>query len=732
MADIKTRDTSKGTIKTINKAAVATERMKKAYVMTKDKAEHSTNASENSAEEYASDKIEAATDRAVHETAYRADKVGRWGVRETRQNYQKAKTGIENFKTKRAEKQLQKQSVNPVGKQSIRTLERTEKTIKQSARSAGNTTVKTVSKGATNTVQRSVKTAEQTAKTSIKTTKEAAIIAQKTAKTTAKATQKAAQTAKKAAKATADTVKATAKATVATVKAIIAGTKALVAAIAAGGWIAVLIIMIVVLFGAAVAMFGGGSDSNSYTPVSAEVEAYEPIIQKYAKEYGIPEYVELIKAVMMQESGGRGLDPTFTGSSDDSTELNANPALEIDYIVAPPRMAYYLEYSTKIYSVYLKYIAPEDIFPYSIDEVFIDATNYLNTYQMTARELAMTMIQDVLKTTGITATAGIGTNMYLCKIAMDIVAKHIEPDKDGVRIAELDEMSYRRKLWSHRPITDFWRVGNGYAKKLEEHGLYTMGDIARCSIGKPNELYNEELLYKLFGINAELLIDHAWGYEPCTMEQVKAYKPETNSVCSGQVLHCPYDYEKAKLIVKEMTDQMVLDLVDKGLVTDQLVLTIGYDIENLSNPNLKYQYKGEVTIDRYGRKVPKHAHGTANLEKKTSSTRLITNAVMDLYDRIVDEHLLVRRITITANKLVDEKSVKQEDEYQQLDLFTDYEAQRKKQAEEEEKLERERRMQEAMLSIKKKFGKNAVLKGMNLEEGATAKDRNEQIGGHKA
>ena len=428
----------------------------------------------------------------------------------------------------------------------------------------------------------------------------------------------------------------------------------------------------------------------------------------------------------------KALNRTFTGSSDDSTELNANPALEIDYIVAPPRMAYYLEYSTKIYSVYLKYIAPEDIFPYSIDEVFIDATNYLNTYQMTARELAMTMIQDVLKTTGITATAGIGTNMYLCKIAMDIVAKHIEPDKDGVRIAELDEMSYRRQLWNHRPLTDFWRVGKGYAKKLEEHGLFTMGDIARCSIGKSNELYNEELLYKLFGINAELLIDHAWGYEPCTMEQVKAYKPETNSVCSGQVLHCPYDYEKAKLIVKEMTDQMVLDLVDKGLVTDQLVLTIGYDIENLSNPNLKNQYKSEITIDRYGRKVPKHAHGTANLKKKTSSTRLITNAVMDLYDRIVDEHLLVRRITITANKLVDEKSVKQENEYQQLDLFTDYEAQRKKQAEEEEKLERERRMQEAMLSIKKKFGKNAVLKGMNLEEGATAKDRNEQIGGHKA
>ena len=455
------------------------------------------------------------------------------------------------------------------------------------------------------------------------------------------------------------------------------------------------------------------------------------------KSYGIPgrprlfEVVQKIKEVNNTRRW-KALNRTFTGSSDDSTELNTDPSLKVDYIVAPPRMEYYLEYSSKIYNIYLKYIAPEDIFPYSIDEVFIDATDYLNTYQMTARELAMTMIRDVLKTTGITATAGIGTNMYLCKIAMDIVAKHIKPDKDGVRIAELDEMSYRRKLWSHRPLTDFWRVGKGYAKKLEEHGLFSMGDIARCSIGKPNELYNEELLYKLFGINAELLIDHAWGYEPCTMEQVKAYKPETNSVSSGQVLHCPYDYDKAKLIVKEMTDQMVLDLVDKGVVTDQLVLTIGYDIENLSNPNLKNQYKGEITIDRYGRKVPKHAHGTANLKKKTSSTRLITNAVMDLYDRIVDEHLLVRRITITANKLVDEKSVKQENEYQQLDLFTDYEAQRKKQTEEEEKLERERRMQEAMLSIKKKFGKNAVLKGMNLEEGATAKDRNGQIGGHKA
>ena len=455
------------------------------------------------------------------------------------------------------------------------------------------------------------------------------------------------------------------------------------------------------------------------------------------KSYGIPgrpRLFEVVQKVKEVNNNRRRKAPnrTFTGSSYDSTELNANPELEIDYIVAPPRMAYYLEYSSKIYSVYLKYIAPEDIFPYSIDEVFIDVTNYLNTYQMTARELAMTMIQDVLKTTGITATAGIGTNMYLCKIAMDIVAKHIEPDKDGVRIAELDEMSYRRQLWNHRPLTDFWRVGKGYAKKLEEHGLFTMGDIARCSIGKPNELYNEELLYKLFGINAELLIDHAWGYEPCTMEQVKAYKPETNSVCSGQVLHCPYDFDKAKLVVKEMTDLMVLDLVDKGLVTDQVVLNVGYDIENLTDPDRSRKYKGDVTIDRYGRRVPKHAHGTTNLNRQTSSTMLITDAVMELYGRIVDKNLLIRRINITANRLVDENSAKKEEKYEQLDLFTDYKAKEQEQVKEEEALEREKRMQQTMLTIKKKFGKNAILKGMNLQEGATAKDRNEQIGGHKA
>ena len=385
----------------------------------------------------------------------------------------------------------------------------------------------------------------------------------------------------------------------------------------------------------------------------------------------------------------------------------------------------------RIYNVYLKYIAPEDIHVYSIDEVFMDVTAYLNTYGMTARELAMTMIQDVLKTTGITATAGIGSNLYLCKIAMDIVAKRIEPDKDGVRIAELDEMSYCRILWDHRPLTDFWRVGRGYAKKLEEHGLYTMGDIARCSIGKPNELHNEELLYKLFGINAELLIDHAWGYEPCTMEYIKAYKPETSCITSGQMLHCPYDFEKARLVVKEMTDLMVLDLVDKRLVTDQIVLTVGYDIENLTDSNWSRKYKGEVTVDRYGRKIPKHAHGTTNLKKQTSSTRLITEAVLKLYDQIVDKNLLIRRINITANKLVDESTVSEKVEFEQLDLFTDYQTREKEEAKEEADLEREKRMQRAMLDIKKKFGKNAILKGMNLQEGATARDRNEQIGGHK-
>lgn len=455
------------------------------------------------------------------------------------------------------------------------------------------------------------------------------------------------------------------------------------------------------------------------------------------KKYGLSGRARLFEVIQKVNAANnirklKAPNHVFSGSSDDSTELQKNPSLKIDYIIAPPRMARYMEYSTKIYNIYLKYIAPEDIHIYSIDEVFIDVTHYLSTYNMTARTLAMTMIQDILDTTGITATAGIGTNMYLCKIAMDIVAKHIEPDKNSVRIAELDEMSYRRLLWNHKPLTDFWRVGRGYSKKLEKIGLYTMGDIARCSIGKSTDYYNEELLYKLFGINAELLIDHAWGYEPCTMEDVKAYKPETNSISSGQVLHCPYEFDKARLVVKEMIDLMALDLVDKGLVTSQIVLTIGYDIENMTDKNRSQSYKGTVTTNYYGKKVPKPAHGTTNLPKRTSSTTLITNAVMELYDKIVNKKLLIRRINIVANKLVDEHSVKNVNKYEQLDLFTDYEDLKKQREKENAESEREKRMQNTILDIKKKFGKNAILKGMNLQEGATAKDRNNQIGGHKA
>ena len=393
------------------------------------------------------------------------------------------------------------------------------------------------------------------------------------------------------------------------------------------------------------------------------------------------------------------------------------------------RRWHYMDVSTKIYQVYLKYIAPEDIHVYSIDEVFIDLTSYLKPSGLTARQFTSMMIADVLKTTGITAAAGIGTNLYLAKIAMDIEAKHAEPDENGVRIAELDEMTYKQKLWSHRPLTDFWRVGHGYAKKLEENGLYTMGDIARCSLGKDGAYYNEDLLFKLFGVNAELLIDHAWGYEPCTIAEIKAYKPETNSIGSGQVLQCPYTFEKAKLVVKEMTDLLVLDLVDKNLVTDQMVLTIGYDVENLQGKN---SYRGEVTTDHYGRKIPKHAHGTANLDRQTSSTKLIMDAVMELYDRIVNPDLLVRRINLTACKVVDESDAVTYGTCEQLDIFTDYAELERKRTEEKAALEREKNMQKAVLELKKKYGKNIILKGMNLEEDATARERNAQIGGHKA
>lgn len=417
----------------------------------------------------------------------------------------------------------------------------------------------------------------------------------------------------------------------------------------------------------------------------------------------------------------------FTGKSWRNPELLEHPDWELDYIVAPPRMARYMQMSAQIYSVYLKYIAPEDIHVYSCDEVFMDVTAYLSTYKKTPHELAMTIVRDVLKQTGITATAGIGINMYLCKVAMDIVAKHIPADKDGVRIAELDEKSYREKLWNHRPLTDFWRCGKGIAQKLAMYGIETMGQIARLSVK------NEDVLYKLFGVNAELLIDHAWGWEPCTMDYIKSYRPETNSLSSGQVLHEPYTFKKARVVIKEMADAISMDLLDKGLVTDQLVVTVGYDRTSLENPEIRAKYHGPVVKDYYGREVPKSAHGTANLDRQTSSTTLIMTAVENLFDRIVNKNLLVRRLNITTNHVVLESRVKkQDDKMVQLDLFTDYETLAKQKKEEEERLAKERRMQEALLAIKKQFGKNAILRGLNFEDGATAKDRNEQIGGHKA
>lgn len=449
------------------------------------------------------------------------------------------------------------------------------------------------------------------------------------------------------------------------------------------------------------------------------------------KSYGVSgraRLFEVVQKVKEVNNGRRYKAPgrQLEGASSDDTEIKSNPKLALDYIVAPPRMAHYMEYSTRIYNVYLKYIAPEDIHVYSIDEVFIDLTHYLGTYKKSAHDMAQTIIKDVLKTTGITATAGIGTNLYLAKIAMDIMAKKMPADENGVRIAELDEMSYRKNLWDHKPLTDFWMVGKGIAKKLEDNYMFTMGDVARCSH------YDEDRLYKLFGVNAELLIDRAWGWEPVTIAEIKAYKPKSNSLSVGQVLHCPYDYEMAKLIVKEMIDAHVLELVDKGLVTDQLVLDVGYDIENLTDPERSAKYRGEIKTDFYGRKIPKHAHGTANLKEKTSSSHIITDAMMQLYDRIVDKNLLIRRLNIATCKLIREEDVEIKEYAEQLTLFDDPEALLRSREEEKAALEREKRMQKAVIGIKKKFGKNAILKGMNLQEGATAKDRNAQIGGHKA
>lgn len=456
------------------------------------------------------------------------------------------------------------------------------------------------------------------------------------------------------------------------------------------------------------------------------------------KSYGIPGRPRLFEVVekvrQLNEKRKRQVPGhCLSGVSHFADALTANPSLALSYVVAKPRMALYIEYSTRIYQIYLKYIAPEDIQVYSIDEVFIDCTAYLKTYGKTSRELASTIINDIFQTTGITATAGIGTNLYLAKVAMDIVAKHCNADENGARIAELDERSYRRLLWNHRPLTDFWRIGKGYAQKLEEHGLYTMGDIARCSLGKQSQKYNEDLLYGIFGVNAELLIDHAWGWEPCTIADIKAYKPATNSMGGGQVLPYPYDYEKTKLVVKEMVDMLALNLVEKGLVTKQIVLTICYDKDNLAAGKQSVSYNGEITVDHYGRKVPKHSHGTVNLEKFSSSEKVIKQAALRLYEEIVNQKLLVRRIYITANHVIPEQEGEDRSPaMEQLDLFTDYEAAAQEEAAKQKVLEKERKVQEAVIGIKKQYGKNAIIRGMNMQEGATARTRNKQIGGHKA
>ncbi|NLD84196.1 MAG: DNA methylase [Clostridiales bacterium] len=450
------------------------------------------------------------------------------------------------------------------------------------------------------------------------------------------------------------------------------------------------------------------------------------------KQYGIPgrarlfevvQRVRQINAARLEQAPNR----QFTGASFWEMELRQNPALELKYITAPPRMAHYMACSTRIYHIYCRFVAPEDIHVYSVDEVFIDASPYLKTYQCTPRELALRMVKAVLRETGITATAGIGTNLYLAKVAMDIVAKHIPPDRDGVRIAELDERRYREQLWGHTPLTDFWRVGRGYARKLEALGIRTMGDIARCSLGKSYSPYGQEKLFRLFGVNAELLIDHAWGVEPCTIADIKAYQPESHSLSSGQVLSTPYPADKARLVVREMTDNLALELIDKRLVTDQMVLVVGYDIENLSDPMRRAAYNGPVEADYYGRQTPKAAHGSVSLPRQTASSTLMMEAVAGLFDRIVHPALLVRRMYVVANHVVREDSAGAP-AARQIDFWTDCAAEDARDA----ALDREKRRQRAVVALRKKYGKNAVLRGMNFEEGATARERNAQIGGHKA
>lgn len=487
-------------------------------------------------------------------------------------------------------------------------------------------------------------------------------------------------------------------------------------------------------FYASVECVDRGLDPLSTNLVVADVSRTQKTIclavSPSLKRYGVGGRARLFEVVqrMHEVNGERAAKAGghLTGRSYDDNVLSNDATKAVDYIAATPRMARYIEVSTQIYGVYLKYIAPEDIHVYSIDEVFIDATPYLKSYKMTPHQLVMTIVRDVLRTTGITATAGIGTNLYLAKVAMDVVAKHIPADKDGVRIAELDELSYRRKLWNYQPITKFWRVGRGTAAQLAQYGISTMGQLARFSIN------NENVLFKQFGVNAELLIDHAWGWEPCTISEVKAYKPLTNSMSTGQVLQCPYTFDKGRVVVQEMAYQMALDLVAKRMVTCQIVLTIGYDSTSLDDKRVREQYTGEVITDWYGRPVPKYAHGTCNMHRYNSSGQWITQAVKEIYDRVVNPMLMVRRISLVANKIIDEDKAKNQKHVRQLDLFANEDAILAQEAAEQAMLDKERRLQEAMIAIKKQYGKNAVLKGINFEEGATGIQRNEQIGGHKA
>lgn len=474
--------------------------------------------------------------------------------------------------------------------------------------------------------------------------------------------------------------------------------------------------------------------------VVADVEKTEKTIclavSPSLKSYGIPGRARLFEVVskvreVNRERKNRAPGRTFSGTSADDAELKKDPSLELDYIAAPPRMKLYMETSAKIYGIYLGYVAPEDMHVYSIDEVFIDATPYLKTYGLTAHELARRMIADVQRQTGITATAGIGTNLYLCKIAMDVVAKHIPADKDGVRIAELDTQKYRRELWGHRPLTDFWRIGRSTAKKLESVGLYTMGDIARCSLGQPGQYYSEDLLYHLFGVNAELLIDHAWGWESCTLADIRAYQPENHSVTSGQVLLEPYDFSHGEIIIREMAEKLSLELCSRKLVTDQIVLDVGYDVENVSDPSLQSYLRGRVVKDRYGRRIPGHSHGSENLGMQTSSTDRIIDASVRLYEKITDRRLTIRRFNLAANHTVPEDSVSKEVKFEQMDLFTDYGLGDEKREEEKKKLEREKKMQKAVLEIKTRFGKNALMRGTSFQDGATGRRRNESAGGHR-